>query len=80
MSADEQNPEERGSEEQRRAAHIGSMPVARMDLRLSDEEKAALEREAKQQGLTLSDIARQSFAFYLGWLEGQRQASTKDDR
>lgn len=52
---------------------VESAAVARMDLRLSDEEKAALQREADRQGLNLSDVARQAFAFYLGWLERQRE-------
>lgn len=52
---------------------VESAAVARMDLRLSDEEKAALQREADRQGLDLSAVARQAFAFYLGWLERQRK-------
>lgn len=52
--------------------------MARIDLRLSDEEKAALQREAERQGLTLSDIARQSFAFYLGWLEARRPQNAEE--
>ena len=50
--------------------------MARMELRLSDEEKAAAQREAERQGTTLSAIVRQAVAYYLGWLEGQR---TRDD-
>jgi hypothetical protein len=53
--------------------HVDSTPVARLDLRLSDEEKAAAQAEADRQGVSLSGVVRQAVAFYLGWLAGQRE-------
>lgn len=51
-----------------------------MDLNLSDEEKAALQREAERQGVSLSSVARQAFAFYLGWIERERGQGADKDR
>lgn len=61
-----------GGEDRAGERDIESADMARMDLRLSDEEKAAAQREAERQGTNLSAVVRQAIAFYLGWLEGER--------
>lgn len=52
---------------------IGSASVARLDLRIPDELKAALAKEAERQDLPVSEIAREAMAFYVGWLQAQRE-------
>jgi hypothetical protein len=46
--------------------------MARLDLRIPDELKAALADEADRQGLPAAELAREALAFYVGWLQGQR--------
>lgn len=52
---------------------LESAAMARLHIRVSDEEKAALQEEAERQGVDLSAVVRQGLAFYLGWLESRRE-------
>lgn len=73
MSARRQSSEPPERRREALVSDIESEPMARMDLRLSDEEKTAAQREADRQEVSLSAVMRQALAMYLGWLEGQRQ-------
>jgi hypothetical protein len=53
--------------------HIDSGAMARLDLRIPDELKAALTKEAERQDLPAAELAREAIAFYVGWLEAQRE-------
>lgn len=52
---------------------IESGGMARLDLRIPDELKAALTQEAERQDLPAAELAREAIAFYVGWLEAQRE-------